>query len=94
MEFLETLIIILFSNILLLHVATALLDGSLRYVSAVGAVFLHLLLLISQLVAAESLINVAISIMISLNVYAGADFISCKWIRPRRYKSEKEDKLG
>ena len=92
MEFLETLIIILFSNILLLHVATALLDGSLRYVSAVGTVFLHLLLMISQLVAAEPLINVAISIMISLNVYAGADFISCKWIRPHLYKSGKGDK--
>lgn len=91
MEFLEILVIILFANILTLHVATALVNGTLRYVSAYGAVLLQLALLITQLIVGETLMNVAISIMISVLVYVGADFIAVKWVRPALYGRREED---
>ncbi|MBO5945696.1 MAG: hypothetical protein J6Q69_03745 [Clostridia bacterium] len=88
MEFVKTLIPILFGIIILLHFATSLLPRFFRHISAYTALLAHLVLLCCQLIVAEPLINVAITIMLLVLVYCIADFVAVKWVRPIFYKNE------
>lgn len=88
MEIVKTLIPILFGSIILFHFATSLLPTFFRYISAMAAVLAHIVLICCQLIAGETLIRVAITVMLLALVYCIADFVAVKWVRPVFYKKE------